>query len=131
MSDSEKQKEPENLPRLVCAFAGFFALAVPAFSVLAGARAQSALVDVAMRDVYARDELPALSQGILDACAPASWALLAIGIVAALSLFALMRKNSRAGTLVGAGRIVVALGLTAMLSAFYLAAQIFAVALTV
>ncbi len=131
MSDSEKQKEPENLPRLVCAFAGFFALAVPAFSVLAGARAQSALVDVAMRNVYARDELPALSQWILDACAPASWALLAIGIVAALSLFALMRKNSRAGTLVGAGRIVVALGLTAMLSAFYLAAQIFAVALTV
>lgn len=131
MSDSEKQKEPENLPRLVCAFAGFFALAVPAFSVLAGARAQSALVDIAMRDVYARDELPALSQGILDACRPASWALLAIGIVAALSLFALMRKNSRAGTLVGGGRIVVALGLTAMLSAFYLAAQIFAVALTV
>ncbi len=130
MSDPEKQKEPENLPRLVCAFAGFFALAVPAFSVLAGARAQSALGEVVMNGAYAYGEVPALTQVILDACRPASWALLAIGIIAALSIFALMRRNSRAGTLIGSGRIVVALGLTGTLSAFYLAAQIFAVALT-
>ena len=131
MSDSEKQKEPENLPRVVCAFAGFFAFAVPAFSVLAGARAQSALGEVVMNALRPDATASPFSCAVLDACRPASWALLAVGFVAALSLFALMRGNSRAGTLHGAGRIVVALGLTGALSAFYLAAQIFAVALSV
>ena len=131
MSESEKQKEPENLPRVVCAFAGFFAFAVPAFSVLAGARAQSALGEIVTSGFRADVSSSSLSVVVLDSCRPASWALLAVGFVAALSLFALMRGNSRAGTLLGAGRIVVALGLTGALSAFYLAAQIFAVALSV
>lgn len=130
MSDSEKSKDPQNLPRLVCAFAGLFALAVPAFSLIAGTRLHSALSEIVFRSVGPGDTASA-SVVILDSCRFASWALLAVGVIAAISLFALMRKNSSAGTLNGAGRITLALTLTGALSAFYLAALLFAVALSV
>lgn len=129
MSDSEKSKDPQNLPRLVCAFAGLFALAVPAFALVAGARLQPALGEIVIRGVGNGDAASA-SVVILDSCRVASWALLAVGVAAALSLFSLMRKNSAAGTLHGAGRIALALALTGALSAFYLTALLFAVALS-
>ena len=45
MDETEKQKNaPKTLPRTLCAFAGFFAFAVPAFAVAAGTR-----VDFAVR----------------------------------------------------------------------------------
>lgn len=130
MSESEKPENPKNLPRLVCAFAGLFALAVPAFSVIVGARAQSALGEIVLNNLGPL-ETASLSVVILDACKVTSWALLIVGAIAALSLFALMRKNSSADTLIGAGRITLALGATGALSAFYLAALVFAAALSV
>lgn len=57
--------------------------------------------------------------------------MLGVGVLAAISLFLLMRKNSDAGTLHGAGRIVLALGAVGALSAFYLAALLFAAAISV
>lgn len=128
MSNSEKPVEPENLPRLVCAFAGLFALAIPAFSVVAGARTQAVLGEIVMSRLRA-GEANSVAVAILDACKPASWTLLSVGVVAAASLFLLIPKNSAAGTLNGAGRITLALGLTGALSVFYLAALIFAVVL--
>lgn len=130
MSESEKPENPKNLPRLVCAFAGLFALAVPAFSVIVGARVQSALGEIVLNNLGPL-ETASLSVVILDACKITSWALLIVGAIAALSLFALMRKNSSADTLIGAGRITLALGATGALSAFYLAALVFAAALSV
>lgn len=130
MSDTEKSTDSEKLPRLVCAFAGLFALAVPAFSILAGTRLQAALGEIVLRNLGG-NETAGLSAAILDSCRPASWVLLVVGVVAAISLFSLMRKNSTAGTLVGAGRIAIALTLTGALSVFYLTAMLFAVALSV
>ncbi|MBP3302207.1 MAG: hypothetical protein J6L64_03620 [Opitutales bacterium] len=130
MSNSEKPVEPKALPRLVCAFAGLFALAIPAFSVTVGAGTQAALGEITMRQSYA-DTVNPVSVAILDACQIASWGLLAVGVIAALSLFSLMRKNSSAGTLRGAGRITLALAGTGALSAFYLAALIYAAAFSV
>lgn len=129
MSEPEKPVKSENLSRVVCAFAGLFALAIPAFSVIAGARTQSALGEIVIRNT--RGEADAVSVFILDACQIASWCVLGVGVLAAISLFLLMRKNSDAGTLNGAGRIVLALGAAGALSAFYLAALLFAVAISV
>lgn len=131
MSDAQTQKEPENLPRVICAFSGLFALGVPAFSVIVGAKLQPALAQLAESRVFADSgSAPADAPAfwILNACGAISWALLAIGVLAAVSLFALMRKNSSAGTLRGAGRVALMLGLTSALSAFYLAALVFAAA---
>lgn len=130
MSDLENTKEPKNLPRIVCAFAAFFALGVPGFSVIVGARLQSALSEIVARSV-GPFETTSWPVAILDACRVSSWALLIIGLIAAGSLFALMRKNSDAGSLLGAGRITLVLGMTGALSAFYLAALLFAVAFSV
>lgn len=130
MSNPEKPVEPKNLPRLVCAFAGLFALAMPAFAVMVGAGTQAALGEIAMRQRYA-DAVNSVSVSILDACQIASWGLLAVGVIAAVSLFLLMRKNSAAGTLHGAGRITLALAGTGALSVFYLAALIYAAAFSV
>ena len=129
MSDSEKPVEPKNLPRIVCAFAGLFALAIPAFSVIAGARTQAALGEVVIRNTYAN--VNTMSVFILDTCKIASWCVLGIGIIAAISLLLLMRKNSEAGTLNGAGRIVLALSSVGALSVFYLASLLFAAAISV
>lgn len=123
----EPKQKTDGTPRLVCAFSGFFALAVPAFSVIVGARLHPALTEVVARGVRA-DGDAAIAGTILDVCEPTSWILLTIGVIAAISLFALMRKNSTAGTLVGAGRISLLLTLTGALSAFYLAALLFAAA---
>jgi hypothetical protein len=130
MSNSEKPVEPKNLPRLVCAFAGLFALAMPAFAVMVGAGTQTALGEIAMRQSYA-DAVNSVSVAILDACQIASWCLLAVGVIAAISLFLLIPKNNRAGTLHGTGRITLALAGTGALSVFYLAALIYAVAFSI
>ena len=108
MDETEKQKNaPKTLPRTLCAFAGFFAFAVPAFAVAAGTRVHASLAEIAARN----------AAGDPDSFSPAA-------------LFALMRKNAAPGTLTGAGRIVAALTLTGALSSFYLAALLFAVALS-
>lgn len=130
MSDSREPVEPKNLPRLICAFAGLFALAIPAFSVIVGSRTQSALGELVLQNISGQDA-NTVSVYILDTCGIASWSVLGIGLVAAISLFLLMRKNSVAGTLNGAGRIVLALGLASAVSVFYLAALLFAAALSV
>ena len=129
MSDSEKPVEPKNLPRIVCAFAGLFALAIPAFSVIAGARTQAALGEIVIRNTYAN--VNTMSVFILDTCKIASWCVLGIGFIAAISLLLLMRKNSEAGTLNGAGRIVLVLSSVGALSVFYLASLLFAAAISV
>lgn len=130
MSNSEKPVEPKNLPRLVCAFAGLFALAMPAFAVMVGAGTQAALGELVVRNVYA-DAPDFASVTILDFCQAASWGLLAVGAIAAISLFLLIPKNNKAGTLHGTGRITLALAGTGALSVFYLAALIYAVAFSV
>ena len=129
MSDSEKPVEPKNLPRIVCAFAGLFALAIPAFSVIAGVRTQAALGEIVIRNTYAN--VNTMSVFILDTCKIASWCVLGIGFIAAISLLLLMRKNSEAGTLNGAGRIVLVLSSVGALSVFYLASLLFAAAISV
>ena len=131
MDETEKQKNaPKTLPRTLCAFAGFFAFAVPAFAVAAGTRVHASLAEIAARNAAGVPESFSPAAAILDSCGVASWALFAVGAAAALWLFALMRKNAAPGTLTGAGRIVAALTLTGALSSFYLAALLFAIALS-
>ncbi|HIV04967.1 MAG TPA: hypothetical protein IAC75_07480, partial [Candidatus Spyradosoma merdigallinarum] len=51
MDETEKQKNaPKTLPRTLCAFAGFFAFAVPAFAVAAGTRVHASLAEIAARN---------------------------------------------------------------------------------
>lgn len=136
MSEPEKEVakgKADRVPRLVCAFSALFAIAVPAFAVIVGVRLQPVLAEMIVRcgRIGGGEGGAVTAAKILDACEPASWLLLVVGVAAAVVLFALMRKNSTAGTLDGAGTIAILLTLSGALSAFYLAAMLFAVALSV
>lgn len=124
----EKQKSvspKDNLPRIVCAFAAFFTFAVPAFAIAIGIASHSTLVELAVhaeqggiRDVFA--------SGILDLHRVLAWILFAVAIVLSVWIFGLGRRNNTAGTLLGSGRIVFALGISGMCSVFYLSALLLA-----
>lgn len=122
-----KPNSQDRLPRIVCAFAAFFTLAIPALSLATGIAAHPFLVELATRAEQGGVREP-VSVAILDAQAPASWILALLAIVLSIRTFWLVRSNTKAGTLSGAGRIVLSLGLASVFSAFYLSALLLAAA---
>ena len=120
MNTTETKKD-DRLPRIICAFAAFFTIAIPTFAICVGRGTHSAWVELAAF-LETRGGANPFALALLNNNRAILWALFAIAAVLAFSLFALMRKNSKSSeTLTGAGRIVFALGLSAILSAFYLA----------
>lgn len=122
-----KPNSQDRLPRIVCAFAAFFTLAVPALSLAAGIAAHPLLIELATRAEQGGVH-DFVAVAILDTQAPASWILAIAAVVLSVWTFLLARSNTQAGTLSGAGRIVLSLGLASMFSAFYLSALLLATA---
>lgn len=121
MESSDAIASKDRLPRKVCAFAAFFVLAVPAFSLAVGRAAHGTLVELAARAEQGgvRD---AFSNALLDAHVFFAWGFFALALALSVWTFALARRNSAAGMLFGGGRIVTALAASASVSAFYLGA---------
>lgn len=116
----------DNLPRIVCAFAAFFTLAVPALALAVGRASHSLIVELVTQAEQGgiRDTV---SVALLDAHAAVSWVLAVIAIALSVWTFTLARRNNTSGTLLGTGRIVFALGMSGMLSVFYLGGLLVAV----
>lgn len=117
----------DRLPRIVCAFAAFFTLAIPALSIASGIAAHPLLVELATRAEQGGVH-DSVAVTILDAQMLVAWILAIVAIALSLWTLFLARSNTQAGTLSGAGRIVLSLGLATMFSAFYLSALLLAAA---
>lgn len=125
MDNQKSAPEKDRLPRTVCAFAAFFTFAVPALALAVGIASHPMLVELASRAEQSgiHESFPVV---FLDWHRPIAWAIFAIAAVLSAWTFGLICRNNTAGSLFGGGRIVFSLGLTGMLSAFYLCALLVA-----
>lgn len=124
--ETQKSTHPkDHLPRIVCAFAAFFTFAVPALAIAVGIASHSTLVELAVRAEEAGMH-DGFACGILDWNRVFAWTLLVLAVGLSLRTFGLARRNNTAGTLIGSGNIVFALGFSGMASAFYLGALLVA-----
>lgn len=123
MESLPQQVRNDRLPCKICAFAAFFVFAVPAFSITVGRIAHGALVEFATL-AWERGIQDGLVSTLLSVHGVFAWIFAAIALALSGWTFSLARRNSDSGTLSGGGRIVIALSLSAMLSAIYLGALV-------
>ncbi|MCD8284006.1 MAG: hypothetical protein LUD39_04985 [Opitutae bacterium] len=135
MSQENTTQDPQQTPaasngkssRLLCAFAAFFTLAFPAFAIAIGAGTHIAWNELAVVAEMHGDEANQFAVKILDNNQILLWAIFVVAIILCVYVFSLARKNNAAETFYGAGRIIFAMAVSAMLSVLYLGALTVAV----
>ncbi len=118
---TQGSERKDRLPRALCAFAAFFTIALPAFAIAIGAGTHIAWNELAVQTaLYGGTEANPFAVKLLDNHQAILWIIFAISAILCVYVFSFVRKNHTPGTLAGAGRIIIAICISATLSLFYL-----------